>query len=79
MVRENLGRVQSDVEEGVAATLRLVTDPELDDVTGRIFDGTREAAADPQAYDPDARRRLWEESDSLASGRAGCSRHGARA
>ena len=25
--------------------LRLVTDPELDGVTGRFFDGTREASA----------------------------------
>jgi NAD(P)-dependent dehydrogenase (short-subunit alcohol dehydrogenase family) len=59
-------RPQSSVEEGAEATLRLVSDPELDGVTGRFFNGTREAKAHPQAYDPDARRRLWEESERLA-------------
>jgi NAD(P)-dependent dehydrogenase (short-subunit alcohol dehydrogenase family) len=65
MVRDNLGRPRSSVEEGVEAVLRLVTDPSLDGVTGRFFDGTRESAAHEQAYDPDARRRLWEESERL--------------
>jgi NAD(P)-dependent dehydrogenase (short-subunit alcohol dehydrogenase family) len=65
MVLERLGRAQSSVEEGVQAVLHLVTDPELDGVSGRFFDGTREAAAHDQAYDPDARRRLWEESERL--------------
>lgn len=65
MVLDNLGRPQTSVEEGVEAVLRLVTDPELDGVSGRFFDGTREAAAHEQAYDPDARRRLWDESERL--------------
>ncbi|MEA2332290.1 MAG: hypothetical protein QOH58_2428 [Thermoleophilaceae bacterium] len=66
MVREQLGRPRSSVEEGVAATLRAIADPQLDGVSGRFFDGTRDAAADPQAYDADARRRLWDESERLA-------------
>ena len=65
MVLDNLGRPQSSVEEGVEAVLCLVTDPELDGVTGRFFDGTREAGAHDQAYDSDVRRRLWEESERL--------------
>jgi NAD(P)-dependent dehydrogenase (short-subunit alcohol dehydrogenase family) len=65
MVRGGLGTPMSSVEEGVEATLRLVADPELDGVSGRFFAGTREAAADPQAYDRVARRRLWEESEGL--------------
>ena len=65
MVLESLGRARSSVEEGVEAVLRLVTDPELDGVTGRFFDGTRESAAHGQAYDAEARRRLWEESQRL--------------
>ena len=44
----------------------LVADPELDGVTGRYFNGVREAAPDPQADDPDARRQLRELSESLA-------------
>jgi NAD(P)-dependent dehydrogenase (short-subunit alcohol dehydrogenase family) len=65
MVLDNLGRARSSVEEGVEAVVRLVADPALDGVTGRFFDGTRESAAHEQAYDPDARRRLWEESERL--------------
>jgi len=65
MVLDNLGRPRSSVEEGVEAVMRLVADPELDGVTGRFFDGTRESAAHEQAYDAGARRRLWEESERL--------------
>jgi NAD(P)-dependent dehydrogenase (short-subunit alcohol dehydrogenase family) len=65
MVTGNLGRVLSSVEEGVEAVVRLVTDPELDGVSGRFFDGRRESAAHEQAYHAGTRRRLWEESERL--------------
>jgi NAD(P)-dependent dehydrogenase (short-subunit alcohol dehydrogenase family) len=55
----------STLEQGVEATLRLVADPALDGVTGRFFDGLREALPDPQAADADARRRLWDLSADL--------------
>jgi NAD(P)-dependent dehydrogenase (short-subunit alcohol dehydrogenase family) len=55
----------SSLEEGVAATLRLVADPDLDGVTGRYFDRQRESRAHPQAYDPAARRQLRELSERL--------------
>jgi NAD(P)-dependent dehydrogenase (short-subunit alcohol dehydrogenase family) len=58
----------STLEEGVAATLRLVADPALAGVTGEYFDGTRASAADPQAYDRGARLRLEELSRALAGG-----------
>jgi NAD(P)-dependent dehydrogenase (short-subunit alcohol dehydrogenase family) len=67
MVMRNLGRPRSSVDEGVEAVVRLVADPELDGVSGRFFDGTRESAAHEQAYDAAARRRLWEESERLTS------------
>jgi NAD(P)-dependent dehydrogenase (short-subunit alcohol dehydrogenase family) len=57
----------SSIEEGVDATMRLIADPELDGVTGRYFHGTRDAEADPQAYDADARQRLRELSEELAA------------
>jgi NAD(P)-dependent dehydrogenase (short-subunit alcohol dehydrogenase family) len=60
------GNAVSTLEEGRDATLRLIADPELDGVTGRYFDGMDEAAADPQAYDPDARRTLRGLSENLA-------------
>jgi NAD(P)-dependent dehydrogenase (short-subunit alcohol dehydrogenase family) len=65
LVFENVGRTVDSLEQGVAATLRLVIDPELEGVSGKYFDGLQEAAADPQAYDADARRRLWDLSERL--------------
>ena len=67
MVREAFGRSRSSVEEGVEATLRLIEDPELDGVSGRFFDGLNESAAHQQAYDPEARRRLWDVSERLTA------------
>jgi NAD(P)-dependent dehydrogenase (short-subunit alcohol dehydrogenase family) len=57
----------SELAEGVAATRRLVSDPALEGVSGRYFSGLREARADEQAYDLDARRRLHELSDELVA------------
>jgi NAD(P)-dependent dehydrogenase (short-subunit alcohol dehydrogenase family) len=58
MVLHARGSSLSSLEEGEEATERLVVDPELAAVTGRYFNGLREARAQPQAYDEDARRRL---------------------
>jgi NAD(P)-dependent dehydrogenase (short-subunit alcohol dehydrogenase family) len=66
MVRGALGRPMSSIEEGADATLRLISEPALDGVSGRFFNGRRESGADPQADDAAARRRLWEESERLA-------------
>jgi NAD(P)-dependent dehydrogenase (short-subunit alcohol dehydrogenase family) len=57
----------SSLEEGVEATKRLVDDPEVEGVSGVYFNGRREEAADPQAYDEDARRRLRELSERLVA------------
>jgi NAD(P)-dependent dehydrogenase (short-subunit alcohol dehydrogenase family) len=65
MVLDRLGRARSSVEEGARAVMRLVTDPGLDGVSGRFFDGTRESDAQAQAYDPEVRGRLWDESERL--------------
>jgi NAD(P)-dependent dehydrogenase (short-subunit alcohol dehydrogenase family) len=55
----------STLEEGIDATLWLAADSDLAGVTGKYFDGRRESAADPQAYDEEARRRLWTLSEQL--------------
>ena len=39
----------SSLEEGVRATVRLVTDPALDETTGHFFDGQRDSGALAQA------------------------------
>jgi hypothetical protein len=56
----------TELDRGIAAVTRLVADPGLDGVTGRYFDGEREARPHPQAHDEPARRRLHELSDRLA-------------
>ncbi|MQA13710.1 MAG: SDR family NAD(P)-dependent oxidoreductase [Pseudonocardiaceae bacterium] len=56
---------QSSVGEGLEATLRLLADPGLDGVSGRFFDGTREARPHHTADDPAARARVRELTDDL--------------
>jgi NAD(P)-dependent dehydrogenase (short-subunit alcohol dehydrogenase family) len=65
MVHSTFGYTMSTVEEGSEAVVRLAVSPELEGVTGRYFDGTREARADGQAYDKEARQTLWELSEEL--------------
>jgi NAD(P)-dependent dehydrogenase (short-subunit alcohol dehydrogenase family) len=49
---------RDSLEQGLRATLRLVEDPALEDVTGRYFDGLREERVRAQAYDPAFRAAL---------------------
>jgi NAD(P)-dependent dehydrogenase (short-subunit alcohol dehydrogenase family) len=65
MVQDTFGYTMSTVEEGTEAVVRLAVSPELEGVTGRYFDGTREARANRQAYNPQARDRLWVLSEEL--------------
>ncbi|MEW2520967.1 SDR family NAD(P)-dependent oxidoreductase [Actinacidiphila alni] len=65
MVREGGIAPWSSVREGGEATLRLIDGEDIG--TGRYFNGTREARADRQAYDADARRRLRELSEELTA------------
>jgi NAD(P)-dependent dehydrogenase (short-subunit alcohol dehydrogenase family) len=65
MVRDSFGRTQDSVEDGARSVERLVADPELDGVSGGYFDRQRESTANEQAYDADARRKLWELSEEL--------------
>ena len=64
----------STVEEGARAILNLATSPAVQGQTGVYFIELREAKAQAQAYDPDARRRLQSLSLELtglsADGRA---------
>lgn len=65
MVLETFGYTMSTVEEGTDATVRLAVSPELEGVTGRYFDGRREARANRQAQDAQAREKLWSLSEEL--------------
>jgi NAD(P)-dependent dehydrogenase (short-subunit alcohol dehydrogenase family) len=57
----------STIADGVEATLRLMADPALGGAGGRFFNVLREARADPQAYDPEARAALRELSEQLVA------------
>jgi len=65
MVQDSFGYTMSTVEEGSEAVVRLAVSSELEGVTGRYFDGKREARANGQAYDKEARQTLWELSEEL--------------
>jgi NAD(P)-dependent dehydrogenase (short-subunit alcohol dehydrogenase family) len=65
MVHSTFGYTVSTVEEGAQAVVRLAVSKEVEGVTGRYFDGTREARANRQAYDPRVRNRLWVLSEQL--------------
>ncbi|HEV2772358.1 MAG TPA: SDR family oxidoreductase [Thermoleophilaceae bacterium] len=65
MVRQSFGRARSSVEKGVEAVVRLAVAEDVEGVSGRYFDGLEESAAHAQAYDAEARRRLWELSEEL--------------
>ncbi|MEM7676085.1 MAG: SDR family NAD(P)-dependent oxidoreductase [Myxococcota bacterium] len=65
MVREVFGKGRTTIEDGVKPTVRLATDPSLERVSGLYFNRDREARADKQAYDAEARQRLWALSEQL--------------
>jgi NAD(P)-dependent dehydrogenase (short-subunit alcohol dehydrogenase family) len=70
MVRESGAPISSTVREGADATERLIGDVALDGVSGRYFNGRREAAPNAQAGDLSARGQLWELSERLVAGAA---------
>ncbi|MER7183532.1 SDR family NAD(P)-dependent oxidoreductase [Streptomyces hyaluromycini] len=61
----NLFTPQSTVADGMRNTLRLITDPALDDVSGVYFNRSTRARAGSQAYDESARAQLRRLSESL--------------
>ena len=58
MVRQSGVTPISSVEEGADAILKLAVSPQIEGQSGLYFNGQREARADAQAYDADARRQL---------------------
>lgn len=74
MVKEAGLRPQSTVEEGAEAIFYLAASPEVEGVSGKFFDGTRETRAHPVAYDRRERRRLRELTLDLTGLRAAVTR-----
>jgi NAD(P)-dependent dehydrogenase (short-subunit alcohol dehydrogenase family) len=69
IVLEQHGTPIDSLEDGVEATVRLAIGEDVEGVTGKFYDRQQEAAAHEQAYDPEARRRLWDLSLELTGGR----------
>jgi len=67
LVRQSFGSTRSSVDEGAEAVIHVLDER---DGSGRYFDQTQEARARPQAYDPEARERLWELSEELTGVRS---------
>jgi NAD(P)-dependent dehydrogenase (short-subunit alcohol dehydrogenase family) len=65
MVREAGVTPWSTVDEGADAILRLAESPEVEQVSGRFFNGLKEARPHEQAYDAHARERLRVLSEQL--------------
>ena len=65
MVDEWFGHTLSTVEDGLRAVMYVAASPELDTISGRYFDQTREARAHAQAYDEAARQKLLQLSNRL--------------
>jgi NAD(P)-dependent dehydrogenase (short-subunit alcohol dehydrogenase family) len=68
MVRESFGTPWGSAESGAEVVMRMAVSPELEGVTGKYFDRTREARASDQAYDREARDRLWRLSEAYLDG-----------
>jgi len=66
MVREGGYLPQASAESGAEVVVHVATSPELLDVTGQYFAEKREGRAHDQAYDAEARDRLWRLSENLA-------------
>jgi NAD(P)-dependent dehydrogenase (short-subunit alcohol dehydrogenase family) len=65
MVRRGGREPMTTVDEGADAVMQLAVSPALEGRTGLFFNGMQEARADAQAYDEDARARLWALSVAL--------------
>jgi hypothetical protein len=67
---------ESEIADGVRSTVALISDPALENVTGRYFDQTQEARALPEAYDERARARLRAVAEQLTGVSRGWSASG---
>jgi len=65
MVHESQITPLGEPQSGADAIIYLATSPKLDGVTGRYFDQKRESRANAQAYDAQARQKLWQLSEEL--------------
>lgn len=65
MVREAYGKSWGEPDEGAEAIVYLALSPGLKQASGKYFDQKKEARADRQAYDREARGKLWKISAEI--------------
>lgn len=65
MVHDFFGRVSSTVDEGADAVMQLAFAEETGGVTGAYFNQCTQEKAAAQAYDGEARKKLWQASEAL--------------
>jgi NAD(P)-dependent dehydrogenase (short-subunit alcohol dehydrogenase family) len=65
MVYEFFGHTSSNVEDGARVVEYVAVAPETAGKTGVYFNQMKEGRANSQAYDKNARKRLWEISEEL--------------
>lgn len=52
-------------EKGAETSLYLATSPEVENVTGKYFDNSKEKIASPKALDKNTQTKLWEISEKM--------------
>ncbi len=65
MVREMFEQSWGSIQSGADVIVQVATSTELGEATGKYFDQIQEARANAQAYERQARRKLWQLSESL--------------
>jgi NAD(P)-dependent dehydrogenase (short-subunit alcohol dehydrogenase family) len=65
MVHEFFGRVTSTINDGADVVDHVAFSLETKNISGTYFNQKREAKANAQAYDIDARKKLWQVSEDL--------------
>lgn len=59
-----------DPRTGAAPIIRLASDSDLRDISGRYFDRFAQARSSPESYDADLARRLWSVCEGLSGASA---------
>lgn len=65
MVHQYFGYTTSSVEDGANVVEYVATAEETENITGAYFNQMKQARAKSQAYDPEARKKLWQVSEKL--------------
>lgn len=67
MVHQFFGRVATSIAEGAKVVEYVAFAEETKEITGAYFNQLKPAKANAQAYDPEARKKLWQVSEELVN------------